>query len=108
MEKVVTLNANDSGERAYTPVTATVTTVGNTTIYTPTAGKAIRLRWLYAINDPTATTSTLIKVSLGATEIYRVWALSKRQLFTGAINAPLIINLTAAGTVAVSVLLEEV
>lgn len=117
-----TVQAVDSGEREYTHVTATVTAAGDTVVAGPagsgpggsdpphvlTPGKAARLRWIYAINDPTASTPTLIKVSLGSTELYRVWALSKRQLVTGAVNAPLVINLSAPGNVAVTVLLEEV
>lgn len=105
--RATSVNIADSGEREYTHIVATVTAAGNTTIHTPAAGKAIRLVWIYAINDPTATTPTLIKVSLGATELYRVWALSKRQLSTGVINAPLVINLSAAGAVAVTAILEE-
>jgi hypothetical protein len=102
------VNVADSGEREYTHVVATVTASGDTTIHTPAAGMAIRVHWIYAINDPTAATAPLIKVSLGAVEKYRVYALSKRQLMTGAADAPLVVNLSAAGTVAVTVLLEEV
>lgn len=98
----------DSGEREYTHVVATVTATGNTTVYTPASGKAIRLRWVYAINDPTASSSTLIKISLGATEVYRAWALSKRQRVTGPVNGALVVNLSASGTVAFTALLEEV
>lgn len=98
----------DSGEREYTHVVATVTASGDTTIHTPTSGKAVRLHWLYAINDPTATSAPLIKVKLGATEIYRVYALSKRQLKTGAVDAALVINLSTTGSVAVTAILEEV
>lgn len=98
----------DSGEREYTHVVATVTASGNTTVHTPAAGMRVRLRWIYAINDPSASTSPLIKVSLGATEIYRVYALSKRQRVTGPVDGALVINLSAAGAVAVTALLEEV
>jgi hypothetical protein len=98
----------DSGEREYTHVVATVTDSGNTTIYTPAAGKAIRLHWVYAINKPTSDVSPLIKVFLGSTEIYRVWALSKRQVTTGIVDAPLIVNLSEGANVAVTVLLEEI
>ena len=87
---------------------ATVTASGNTTVYTPLAGKRIRLRWMYAINDPTATTTPLIKVFLGASEKYRVYALSKRQLVIGPVDGALIVNLSAAGSVAVTALLEEI
>lgn len=106
--RATAVNVADSGEREYTHVVATVTAIGDTTIHTPAAGKAIRLRWIYAINNPTATEATLIKVRLGATELYRVWALSKRQVVTGAIDAPLVINLSAAGTVAITALIEEI
>jgi hypothetical protein len=97
----------DSGEYEYTHVVATVTASGPTTIYTPTAGKLIRLRWIYAINDPGSSASPLIRVFLGAQEYYRVFALSKRQVISGAIDAPLIINLSEAAEVAVTAILEE-
>ena len=97
----------DSGEYEYTHVVATVTASGSTTIYTPEAGKLIRLRWIYAINDPGSSASPLIRVFLGAQEYYRVFALSKRQAISGAIDAPLIINLSTTGSVAVTAILEE-
>ncbi len=98
----------DSGEYEYTHVVATVTASGPTTIYTPASGKLIRLRWIYAINDPGSSASPLIRVFLGAQEYYRVFALSKRQAISGAIDAPLIINLSEAAEVAVTAILEEV
>ena len=101
-------HVQDSGEQEYTHVVATVTASGSTTVYTPTAGRRIRLRWIYAINDPAAQTAPLIKVFLGADEKYRVYALSKRQLVTGPVNGALIVDLSAAGSVAVTALLEEV
>ena len=98
----------DSGEQELTHVVATVTTAGDTTLYTPQSGKRVRMRWCYAINDPSATTSPLIKVFLGGTEVYRVYAISKRQLVLGPVDGVLKINLSATGSVAVTVLLEEV
>jgi hypothetical protein len=97
----------DSGEYEYTHVVATVTASGPTTIYTPAAGKLIRLRWVYAINDPGSSASPLIRVFLGAQEYYRVYALSKRQVISGPINGPLIIDLSEAAEVAVTAILEE-
>lgn len=99
---------SDSGEREYMHVVSTVTAIGDTTIHTPAVGKAIRLRWIYAINDPTSSTAPLIKVSLGTQEIYRVWAISKRQRITGGLNEALTINLSQAANVAVTAVLEEV
>lgn len=103
-----TLNVADSGEREYTHVTATVSTSGDTTVHTPAAGKKIRLHWVYAINNPSASSPPRIVVRLGATEYYRVWALSKRQQITGPTNGPLVINLSGTGDVAVTAILEEV
>lgn len=87
---------------------ATVTASGSTTVYTPAAGRRVRLRWIYALNDPGSSASPLIKVFLGAQEKYRVYALSKRQLVTGPVNGALIIDLSEAAEVAVTALLEEV
>lgn len=98
----------DSGEQEYIHVPFTVVNAGDTTVYTPAAGKSIRLRWIYAINDPTASTAPVISVKLGTTEIYRVYALSKRQKVTGPVNGQLIINLSVPGNVQVTALIEEV
>ena len=98
----------DSGEQDYTHVVATVTASGSTTIYTPTAGKRIRLRWLYAINDPGSSATPLIKIFLGAEEKFRVYALSKRQWTTGPVDGALIVNLSEAAEVACTFLLEEI
>jgi hypothetical protein len=89
-------------------VVATVTASGSTTIYTPSSGRRVRLRWIYAISDPAGVSSPLISVFLGAQEKYRVYALSKRQLCTGPVDGVLAISLSAAGSVAVTALLEEV
>jgi hypothetical protein len=102
------VNVADSGEREYTHVVATVTASGDNIIHTPAAGKAIRLRWIYAINKPTSSSSPLIKIKLGATEPYRVWALSKRQKTTGPVDGALVVNLDIGGEVAVTAILEEV
>jgi hypothetical protein len=66
------------------------------------------LRWIYAINDPGSSATPLIKVFLGAQEYYRVFALSKRQMVSGPVDGPLIINLSEAAEVAVTAILEEV
>lgn len=91
-----------------TPVVATVTASGDTTLHTPTAGKAVRLHWVSAINDPDEASSPLIKVSLGTTELYRAYAVAHRQTFTGAANDALIVNLSDAASVAVTAHIEEV
>ena len=87
---------------------ATVTASGSTTLYTPASGNRVRLHWSYAINDPSASSNPLIKIFLGAEEKFRVYALSKRQTVTGPKDGALIVNLSATGSVAVTVLLEEI
>lgn len=106
--RVAPVDVADSGEREYIHVVATASQSGDTEIYTPSPGKRVVLRWIYAINDPTSGAAPMIKVKLGGEEKYRVWALSKRQKVTGPINGKLVINLTAAGNVAVTAILEEI
>lgn len=103
-----TVRATDSTDLEYTSVATTVTAIGDTTIYTPATGKAVRLHWIYAMNDPMAATSTVITVKIGSQVLYVTYGVSKRQQFTGAVNAALIINLSAAGNVAVTAFVEEV
>lgn len=98
----------DSGEQDYTHVVATVTASGSTTVYTPAAGKQIRLRWIYAINDPGSAATPLIKIFLGNQEKFRVYAISKRQWTTGPVDGALIVNLSEAAEVACTFLLEEI
>lgn len=97
----------DSGEYDFTHVVATVTASGDTTIYSPASGKRLRLRWIYAVNDPGSSASPLIKIFLGAEEKFRVYVISKRQWVTGPVDGELIINLSEAAEVAVTALIEE-
>lgn len=98
----------DAAERFTLSVATSVTAIGDTVIYTPAAGKRIRLKWIYAINDPVAETSTKITIKLGAQAHYVAWAISKRQMFDGPVDGALIINLTNAGDVAVTAFIEEI
>jgi hypothetical protein len=98
----------DSTDSEYLRVATSVTAIGDTTIVTPSSGKRIRLQWVYAINDPVASTSTKITVKLGTAVQYVAWAISKRQQLTGAVDAPLIVNLSNSGDVAVTVFYQEV
>lgn len=91
-----------------TPVVVTATNIGSTNIHTPAPGKRIVLRWIEAINDPTASTPTQIKIKLGATELYRVWAVSHWEEFTGGVDESLTIELSAPGTVLVTAHIKEI
>jgi hypothetical protein len=102
------VRAFDSTDSEYLRVATSVTATGDTTLVTPAAGKRIRLQWVYAINDPVASTSTKITVKLGTAVQYVAWAISKRQQLTGEVDAPLIVNLSNLGDVAVTVFYQEV
>ena len=90
-----------------TAVVATVTASGDTTIHTPASGNAIRLFWVSAINDPDEASTPLIKVLIGSTELYRTYAVAHWEVFEGAANEVLKVNLSAAGSVAVTAHIEE-
>lgn len=90
------------------PVCNTVVASGDTTIHTPAAGKAIRLYWISAINNPVAESSTVISVRIGSTEYYRVYALAHWEVFTGGVDESLIINLSSSGSVQVTAHIEEI
>lgn len=98
----------DTADIEFTSVALSITTIGNTTIFTPAPGKRVRLHWIYAINDPVSNSSTKITVKIGSQTFYVAWAISKRQRFTGEVDAPLIIHLSQPGDVAVTAFVEEV
>lgn len=91
-----------------TPIVATVTASGDTTVHTPAAGKAIVVHWVYAVGDPDESSTPLIKVLLGADELYRVFGVSHYERFVGDVDAALVVNLSSVGSVAFTAHIEEV
>lgn len=91
-----------------TAAVATVTASGSTTVITPASGKRLRVYWMYAVPDPDSSDSPLIKISLGGTEIYRTYGVTHQQRFTGPVDGVLAVDLSASGSVAVTVHYEEV
>jgi hypothetical protein len=98
----------DSGEREYIHAGLVASTVADTIIYTPAAGKRIRLWWVYALNNPAANTPSLITVKIGSKVHSVTYGVSKRQKFVGAVDESLMVALDIAGTVAVTAILEEI
>jgi hypothetical protein len=90
--------------------TAQVTAAGDTTIHTPAAGKAIRLFWISALNDPdqVQTPRITIKFSGATSNLYAAYAIAHWEIFTGAVNAPLVVNLDQSGDVAITMHYTEV
>lgn len=106
--RAAAVQTKDTADIEYTPVATTVSSAGDTTVYTPAAGKRVRLHWVYALSDPRGANSVKITIKIGSQVYYVTWGITKRQQFTGAVNAPVVVNLSAAGEVAVSLLLEEI
>ncbi len=117
------VNVADSGEREYPHVPVEVTAAGDTVIaglagtgpggadpaYVLTPGKAIRLRWIFITPALESDPFPLIRVTVGGAPGYLFHgAMAKRQMKTGAVDAPLIVNLSVAASVAVTAILEEV
>lgn len=91
-----------------TPVNFTVTASGDTTIHTPASGKAVVLYSISAITDPDESTTPLIKVLIGATEVRRGHAISGWEISTGAADAVLKINLSGASSVSGTAFIKEI
>src|SRR6266498_3353472 len=83
-------------------VSATVTSSGDTTILTPSTGKRLEVTFLSSMSDPTASTAPVIKVLLGTQELHRGYVIHHRCILLGAVDAPLKVNLSIAGTVTFS------
>ncbi len=106
---VIESNTNNRYSGGKTAATATVTASGDTTVITPAAGNAIRVFWVSAINDPDETTTPLIKVKIGSTEIYRGYAIAHWEIFAGAADETVVVNLSGlvVNGVAVTIHYEE-
>lgn len=103
--EITVANRYGGGKQA---LAATVTATGETTVHTPAAGKKMRLFWVSAINDPDQSQSPLIQIKLGATELYRAYAVAHWEVFDGAVDAPLTVTLDQSGSVAVTAHYQEV
>jgi len=90
--------------------TAQVTASGDTTILTPAVGNKLRIFWVSAINDPDETDSPRIRVGFaGAGDyLYSAYALAHWEVFEGATDQALVVNLDQTGSVAVTVHYQEV
>ena len=90
-----------------TAVPFTVTAAGDTTIYTPAAGKAVRVFSVSALADSDQSTTPLIKVILGAAEVTRGHAIGDWEIREGAANGALKLNLSEPNSVSGTVYLKE-
>lgn len=93
------------GKSAYA---ATLNTSGDNTVITPASGKRIRIFWVAFVPDSDNATANLVTVSIGATAIYKGYALAHWEVFTGAADETVVINLANTGTVAVTIHYQEI
>lgn len=98
----------DAGERVLTALAINVTAIGDNTVATPTSGKRFVLRKIKLLNDPTSSSSVGITVKLGAQTCISGWVIAERQRFVGAVDAALIINLSANAAVRGTAYYEEI
>lgn len=92
------------GKVAYTGV---VTSIGDTVVITPTAGKSIQVFWVYTLTNPDAAT-TLITISIGSMAIYKSYGIAHWEPFTGAVGDSVVINLSVGSDVAVTIHYKEI
>lgn len=79
-------------------VCGTVSTAGDTTVVTPSAGNRITLYWVSAIADPQTSTNPVITILQGSTCRYSGYAVAHWEKFVGGIDEPVVVNLSTGGT----------
>lgn len=90
----------------------TVSTSGDTALYTPAAGRSARVRWVGLRAASTNGAPVTVVLSLGGTVIYR-WELEPSDIFShgfnreGPVNGALSVNLSASQTVYCNVDAED-
>lgn len=96
---------------AVSGVPATITNTTQTTVYTPTSGKAVRLKWI-GLKTPAGAADTVVTIRIGATTIYQ-WPMTALDVFShstireGAADAVLSVQCSVASTVYVNIDVEE-
>ncbi len=88
---------------------ALLSTAGDNDFITPTAGKSVRVLWVSAIpsSDNTAANLVQVKFGTGGTPFYTVYAVGHWEVFEGAVDQHVFVNLANTQPVAVTVHYEE-
>lgn len=84
-----------------------IANAGDTVLVTPSPGKSLRVFWVSVQPSPDADTTPQTRLRLGPRGLYRVYWTQHRERFDGNRDEPLIISLSAAGPVLVTVHYEE-
>lgn len=93
------------GKSAYAAV---LNTAGANTVITPSSGKRIRIFWVAFVPNSDNASANLVTVSIGSTPIYTGYALAHWEVFTGAANDTVKVNLANTGSVAVTIHYQEI
>jgi hypothetical protein len=95
------------GKSAYA---TTVAAAGDTTLVTPASGNAIRVVWVAAIPSPDNAGANRVRFKFGAAgaPFYEAYALAHWEVFQGAVDVPLVLNLATNEPVSITVHYREV
>lgn len=76
---------------------------------TPTSGKKLQIVWVQVVADPDGTAGNLVTIGFnGSSALYKVYALGRSALFTGATNQVLDITLENSQPVTVNIQYREI
>lgn len=85
-----------------------VSQTGPTDVLTPAAGKRIRIVSVAALSDPDAADAPDISVFLGGDELFRGYAIQRKQRKTGPVDGAVSIGLSNAAAVSGTIVYDEV
>lgn len=99
-----------------TPTTVQATASGNTTVWTPASGKKLRVKFIIVFNSGTANDTIYLRFTATGTARFRATLVANTGYtlnligcnWEGATDEALIINLSATGTIDITVLGEEI
>lgn len=88
----------------------TVAVAGDTTLVTPATGNAVRVVWVSAIPSPDNGAANRVRFKFGASgnPFYESYAVAHWEVFQGAADEPLVLNLQTSEPVSVTVHYREV
>lgn len=94
------------GKSAYTGL---LSTAGDNTVITPAAGKRIQVVWVNFLPNSDNTVANLVTVKFGTgAGFYLNYAVGHFEVFTGAVDQSVVVNLTNAQPVAVTIHYSEI
>lgn len=106
LAKDITLQARYGGSKL--AFADEVAAAGDTTLITPAAGKRLRVYWVSVIPNPDNVAANLVRIKINTDTIYCTYAVAHWEIFEGAVDESVLINLENASPVAVTIHYVEV